>query len=107
MDMKNYESLEDALADLKKRGYEAEFDAKLYCLYCGDMDLRMNHDEFNIDEVYSFEKDTNPKDNAVLYAISSNTGVKGTMVDTNGPDAENMSVDIARKFRNHAAGLNQ
>jgi hypothetical protein len=57
--------------------------------------------------VYSFEKDTNPKDNAVLYAISSNTGVKGTMVDTNQPDAENMSVDIAKKFRNHAAGLNQ
>jgi len=105
--MKNYESLADALTDLKIRGYEAEFEAKPYCLYCGDMDLRMNHDEFNIDEVYRFEEDSNPGDNAVLYAISSNTGVKGTMVDANGPYAENMSFDIANKLRNHAAGLNQ
>ncbi len=34
LDMKNYESPVDALTDLKSRGYEANFEAESFCLYC-------------------------------------------------------------------------
>ena len=97
--MKNYESLVDALADLKSRGYETEFETKPYCLYCGDLDLRLDPEDFKVDEIHRFEDGSTPDDNAVVYAISSATGVKGTLVDAYGPYAENMSFDIAKKIQ--------
>lgn len=99
--MKNYESLVDALDDLKQRGYEADFATDSACLYCGDLDLRLNPEEFNVDEVYRFEGDSTPDDSAVLYAISSSTGVKGTLVDGYGAYSENLSFEMAKKLQNH------
>ncbi len=83
--MKSYESLVDALDDLRKRGYEADFELQLNCLYCSDLDVRLYEEEFHIDEVYRFKGDSNPGNNAVVYALTSPTGVKGTIV--NGPGA--------------------
>jgi hypothetical protein len=89
--MKNYESLVDALEDLRKRGYQADFEPQSNCLYCSNLDLRLNEEEFRIDEVYRFEENSNPDDNAVVYALTSPTGVKGTIVDGFGSSAENIS----------------
>jgi hypothetical protein len=101
--MKNYESLIDALDDLRKRGYEADFATETDCLYCGDLDLRLNPEEFNVDEVYRFEANSNPDDNAALYAITSSTGVKGTLVDGYGAYSEHLNFDMAKKLQNHPA----
>lgn len=101
--MKNYESLIDALDDLRKRGYEADFATQTVCLYCGDLDLRLNPEEFNVDEVHRFEGNSNPDDAAVVYAISSSTGVKGTLVDGYGAYSENLSFDMAKKLQSHAS----
>jgi hypothetical protein len=82
--MKNFESLVDALDDLKKRGYEADFELQSNCLYCSELDLRLYEEEFHIDEVYRFKRDSNSDDNAVVYALTSPTGVKGIIVDGHG-----------------------
>src|SRR5690349_21072870 len=99
--MKNYDSLVDALDDLRQRGYDADFATQTICLYCGDLDLRLNPEEFNVDEVYRFEGDSNPDDSAVLYAISSTNGVKGTLVDGYGAYSGNLSFEMAKKLQNH------
>ena len=99
--MKNYDSLVDALADLRKRGYEADFATDTVCLYCGELDIRLNPEEFHVDESYRFEGDSNPDDSAVLYAISSSTGVKGTLVDAYGTYAGTMSFELAKKLNLH------
>jgi len=83
--MKNYESPTDALNDLRKRGYDADFDLQSDCLYCADLDLRLYEEEFHVDEVYRFEGEPNPGDNAVVYALTSPTGVKGTVLDGKEP----------------------
>ena len=101
--MKNYESLVDALDDLRKRGYDADFATQTVCLYCGDLDLRLNPEEFNVDEVYRFEGDSNPDDNSVLYAISSSAGVKGTLVDGYGAYSESLNFEMAKKLQAHYA----
>lgn len=98
--MKNYESLVDALDDLKKRGYEADFELQSNCLYCNHLDLRLYEEEFHIDEVHRFEGDSNPDDNAVVYALTSPTGVKGTIVDGYGASAANISFEMAKKLNN-------
>jgi hypothetical protein len=99
--MKNYESLVDALDDLKKRGYQADFEPQSNCLYCSNLDLRLTEEEFQIDEVYRFEGDSNPDDNAVVYAFTSPEGVKGTIVDGYGAYSENLSFEMAQKLQNH------
>jgi hypothetical protein len=105
--MKNYDSLVDALNDLRKRGYEADFSTQSVCLYCGDLDLRLDPEDFNIDEFYRFEGDSNPDDSAVVYAISSSTGVKGILIDGYGAYSENLSFEMATKLKNHPAMINK
>lgn len=101
--MKNYESLVDALADLRNRGYEADFATETVCLYCSDLDIRLNPEEFHVDEVYRFEADSTPDDSSVLYAISSSTGVRGTLVDSYGAYSDSLSFDMVKKLQSHPA----
>jgi len=101
--MNNYESLVDALNDLKKRGYVADFATDTVCLYCGELDIRLNPEEFQVDEVYRFDGDSSPDDNSVVYAISSSAGVKGTLVDAYGTYSENLSFEMAKKLQEHPA----
>jgi len=100
--MKNYESLVDALRDLKTRGYTQYFEMEYFTIYCGLLDIRLTLEEFTVDETYRFEDDSTPDDSSVLYVISSRDGkVKGTLVDAYGVYAENMSFDMAMKLENH------
>jgi hypothetical protein len=45
-------------------------------LHCSNLDLRLNEEEFHVDEVYRFEGDSDPDNNAVVYALTFPTGVK-------------------------------
>lgn len=76
--MKNYESLDDALSDLRKKGYENDFSTESFCLYCGDLDMRLDPEEFHVDEIDRVERKCNP--DTMLYAISSSSGVKGRLL---------------------------
>ena len=96
--MKTYESLVDALADLKRRGYKQDFKREPTCVFCYVLDLWIAPEQFNVDEFYRFEENSNPDDNCVLYAISSYTGIKGSLVDAYGVYAENMSFKMAQKL---------
>ena len=78
--MKNYQSLDDALSDLRKKGYEDDFTTESFCLYCGDLDMRLDTEDFHVDEIDRVKGNSNPGDSAMLYAISSSAGVKGTIV---------------------------
>ncbi len=79
--MQNNESLDNALTELKDKGYKDEFEAEPFCLYCSDLDMRLNPDEFHVDAIYNFEESGQSEDNAVVYAISSAHGIKGLVVD--------------------------
>lgn len=43
--------------------------------------------EVKIDNFYRFEGESDPADNAIVYAIEANDGTKGTIVDSYGSDA--------------------
>jgi hypothetical protein len=99
--MKNYDSLVDALNDLRKRGYTADFTTDTTCLYCGDLDMRLNPEEFKVDEIHRVESNSNPDDNAVIYAISSSVGVKGTLVDE--AYSDQLTLEMPKKIQTQAA----
>jgi hypothetical protein len=91
--MQGYSSIVDALDDLKKRGYEADFEPQTNCLYCNSMDLRLYEEEFHIDEIYHFVGESNDGQKSVVYALSSPTGVKGTIVDEHGRSSYNLILE--------------
>jgi hypothetical protein len=101
--MKNYESLSTALDDLRKRGYENNFATDTFCLYCGDQDIRLDPEEFHIDEVYRFGSQPNPENSFIIYAITSLSGVKGTLVATDETYTGSLNLEMAKKLRDHSA----
>lgn len=96
--MRVYESIVDALADLKGRGYSLDFRREPMWIYCYVFDLWITPEQFNVDEVHRFEEGSNPDDNCVVYAISSYSGMKGTLIDSYGVYADYMTFDMAQKL---------
>ena len=83
----NYETVSEALKDLNARGYAVDFQihAEQECLLCDIKDIQLSPEEFFIDETYRFEGNTDPGDEMVIYAISSEKyGIKGTVVNAFG-----------------------
>jgi hypothetical protein len=71
-------------------------------LICSELQECLNADEFEITEVYRFEGESNPSDEAVIYVIESKDGkLKGTLVSAYGPYSESMSEDLIKKLSMH------
>jgi len=98
-----YATLTDALDDLKRRGYTLDFDLKTSYIECGEVDLQLQPNEFEIVEVYRFEGATSPDDNDVVYAIEGQHGQKGVMTDAYGAYATPFSTEMLAKLRIHTA----
>ncbi|MDP4263816.1 MAG: hypothetical protein Q8941_14910 [Bacteroidota bacterium] len=97
--MYTYDTVSAAVNGLKKRGYNMDFNLTENCLVChGD---KFNVTDFEIVEFYRFEGDTDPADEAVVYAIESNKGLKGVLVNGYGVSADSMSSDMAKKLQIH------
>lgn len=94
--MFTYDTVSEAVNGLKKRGYNLDFNLEENCLICQDNRFEINH--FEITEVYRFEGNTDPSDEAVVYAIESADGQKGVLVNGYGISAERMSAEMAKKL---------
>ncbi len=94
-----YDTLSEATNDLKARGYKIDFNLKENCIICNDE--KFHPGDFTITEMYRFEGDTDPADEAVVYAIESNTGLKGILVNGYGIYADAMSDEMIKKLSFH------
>ncbi|MBS1665489.1 MAG: phosphoribosylpyrophosphate synthetase [Bacteroidetes bacterium] len=85
--MKKYASPEEAMADLGKKGYEVdfEFEEESFCLYCGDLDMRLNPEAFHVDEIDDVSR---PGEEETVYAISGPSGIKGIIVEEKSADSQ-------------------
>ena len=95
----SYDTLSEALADLKHRGYTEDFNLKPYCLACPRLQLELRPEQFTITETYRFEGMSNPDDNAVVYAVAATPDLRGTLVDAYGAYAEALTPEMAGKLR--------
>ena len=97
--MENYDSVSVALSSLKKRGYKTDFNIAFDKLICNETKICLEADEFEITEVYRFEGESNPSDEAIVYAIESKNGdVKGVFVNAFGPYADPISDAMIKKL---------
>jgi hypothetical protein len=94
--MKTYDTLSEAVNGLKERGFTVDFNLDKNCLVC--QGTKYDVDDFEITEVYRFEGNTDPADEAIVYGIESNNGTKGILVSGYGISAEGMSAEMAKKL---------
>jgi len=98
--MKNqyhYATVSEALAILKSQGYTVDFNLTENNITCGTG--KFSHDEFTVVDVYRYEGNTDPADEATVYAIASKTGVKGVLATGYGFSDEDISGDMLKKFK--------
>ena len=98
--MNSYDTLVEALQDLKKRGFTHDFNLEKDRIYCTNLKMYYRPKEFNVLEFYRFEGMSNPDDNAILYAVETSTGDKGVLVDAYGV-YESVSPEMINKLKIH------
>ncbi|RYY70839.1 MAG: phosphoribosylpyrophosphate synthetase [Chitinophagaceae bacterium] len=100
--MNQYDTVVEALNDLKKRGYSRDFNIAFDKLVCQQDDSCLNPSQFEITEVHRFEGDTNPSDEEVIYAVESKEGeIKGVIHSAFGTYADAVSTEMLRKLSMH------
>ncbi len=97
--MFSYDTVTEAVNGLKSRGFELDFNLQENCIVCdsGQFDPA----DFEIVEVYRFEGNSDPSDEAVVYGIESKNGTKGVLVNGYGISADTMSSELAKKLSLH------
>ena len=97
--MRSYDTVTEAISDLQQRGYNHNFNTRKDCLFCDEKDVNLKPADFEVDEVYRFEGNSDPGDENVVYAISSaNSDLRGILVMAFGTYAEEVSSELLQKL---------
>ena len=97
--MAENETLIDVLNNLKKVGYDEDFNLKQNCIECRNGEYRIFHNEFEVDEYFRFDNDSDPADQSILYAISSEKyNLKGVLINSYGIYSEEITDDMVDKL---------
>ena len=95
--MYTYDTVTAAIKGLRERGYLKDFNLKENCIICEEQ-KKYHPEDFEIVEVHRFEGETDPADEAVVYAIEGKNGEKGILVSGYGISADAMSAELAKKL---------
>jgi hypothetical protein len=101
MQKKSYDTVSEAMTDLKKLGYTIDFSimTEKECLICHKTKNELAPEDFKIDAFYRFEGDSDPGDEMIVYAISSDTyNLKGIVVSAFGIYAGETTSAIVKKL---------
>jgi hypothetical protein len=101
--MENYlTSLSEVMNELRNRGYNEDFNLQSDCLHCQGGKLALHPDDFNIDRFYRFEGASDPADQAIPYAISSEKyNLKGILVNGYGASSDALTDAMIQKLGTH------
>ena len=102
--MKSFDTVTEALADLKSRGYNTDFNLAFDKISCSRTKACLAPADFEITEFYRFEGETNPSDEDIVYGIVSKDGsMKGVLTSAFGVYADGISDDLLRKLSIHSS----
>lgn len=98
----NFGTLSETINGLVKLGYTHDFNINDECIVCRNTNISLSPENFQIDQVYRFEGDSDPDYQSILYAISSNKfDIKGTLVNGYGISADETSTRLIEKLNTH------
>jgi hypothetical protein len=98
--MHSYETVSEALNDLKSREFTTDFNLAFDKLKCQETGVCLSPSQFEIVEHYRFEGTTDPGDESVVYAVAAKDGsMKGVLVSAYGTYSDSASEDMVKKLR--------
>jgi hypothetical protein len=97
--MYTYDTVTEAVNDLKRRGYTIDFNVEFDRIVCHETPISLLPAEFEIVEVHRYEGNSDPDDEEVVYAIESKHGQKGILVDAFGLYADEVSTELLEKLK--------
>jgi hypothetical protein len=93
----HYATVSQAIEQLRLQGFTHDFNIEDDCIICAAD--KIHADDFEIVDIYRYEGDTDPGDEATVYAIASKAGLKGILVTGYGMSADAFSTAILDKLR--------
>ena len=91
-----YASTSVAVNNLRKEGFNVDFNLEENCIICGSD--KYDVDDFEIVQVYRYEGMSDPSDESTVYGIQSKDGTKGILVTAYGMYTDSMSTALLRKL---------
>lgn len=104
MTQKGYDTASEAINALVKQGYTTNFSlvTEKECLLCHSTSQELSPEDFEIDEIHRFDGMTDPADEMIVYAVSSDKyAMKGVVVNAYGVYADNAKSRIVKKLHQH------
>ena len=92
----HYATVSEAIEQLKNQGYTLEFSLKQDHFVTSDKEYPA--EDFEITDLYRYEGASDPGDEAVVYALSSPAGVKGTLVTGYGVSTDDLFGEILKQL---------
>jgi len=92
----HYATVTDAISELRKQGFLVDFNLKENSLEADS--VKFTSEEFEILDVYRYEGNSDPADEATVYAIESQSGLKGILVTGYGVSSDTVSTQMLRKL---------
>ena len=100
--MESYETVTDAINALKKQGYTEDLNLKENSIEDNKGRHKLSPADFKIDKFFRFEGDSEPDEEAIVYAISSEKyNLKGVLVNAFGIYSDGMANDLIEKLKAH------
>lgn len=97
-----YDTMVDALAGARERGYTTDFNIAFDKLKCSTTGVCLSPSQFEIVEFHRFEGFTNPSDSSIVYFVEAKDGnMKGVLVSAYGTYADAASDEMIRKLSMH------
>ena len=84
MEKQNMSTMVSILDVLTENGYTTQFKAGEGILLSLVSNKKFKPEDVKINHFYRFEGESNPDDSSIVYAIETNTGEKGTLIDSYG-----------------------
>ncbi len=106
--MEDYQTVTEALADLKKRGFTLDFNLANGALHNSSENINLQPEDFRITEIYRFEGMSDPADNTVVYGIESDKyHVKGVFLNAYGVYSDDVSEELLKKLNTNEESQHQ
>jgi hypothetical protein len=92
----SYQSVSEALAELRKKGYVTDFSIVNDSISFQGKNYAPEN--FVIHEIYRYEGATDPADESVIYGIEMDGVLKGVLIDSYGAYSED-NINVIKKIR--------
>lgn len=92
----HYATISEAVEQLKKQGYTLDLNLKENQFKVGEQAYAA--DEFEIVDLYRYEGPSDPADEAIVYALASQSGIKGILVSGYGTTMDEDSIETLKQL---------